>query len=446
MQNGSFFKSDDNRIFRWLGLVGICSLTVMGTASSVFTLLTFGITAMQIVFGEEAFSWQMIFALNSFSTIFKLSPGSTSLFTYIILLYCVMLFLKRGTFPPLWVFFAIYLVAVPVLSMRLSAFNILRWIKLLSGLLMAYYYFDDETTHDDTDVFLSFIFGFLGASFTRRLDSGFFRIERFIDEIDTVGDAGAEYRETVRFAGLGNDANYYSVNLIIALCLLIILLYQRKVSIPLFAVLGAALLYFDVATYSKSAMIMLALPAVEFAYVVKKSKRKSLNCLFTAMIVAVVLYLAVSKGGPFGIVLSRLSSGGGDINKLTTGRTKIWQYNLEFFRDNPGWFLIGRGINAKLINGRAHHNAYLEFLYHLGLIGTGLLFGVVQQIAPYRAYTLKRNLMNYCGILCVLTMYMFLSILVYYDFPFHIMLVLNVLNLDFERQEPMSLTEERKII
>ncbi|MGN1370255.1 MAG: O-antigen ligase family protein [Aristaeellaceae bacterium] len=446
MQNRSSVKSNDNVFFRWLGLLGMAVLIVFGTFSPIFTLAAFGVAVAQIVFGEEAYSWQMIFMMSSFSVIIKLSPGSTSLFTYIILLFVVMLFLKRQTLPSLWVFFAIYLVAIPVLTMRLSAFNILRWIKLLSGLLMAYYYFDDEKTHDDTDVFLAFILGFLGSSFTRLLDSRFFRIERFIDEIDTVGDGGAEYRGTVRFSGLSNDANYYAVNLIIALCLLIILLYQGKVSIPVFAVLAAALLYFDVATYSKSAMLMLVIPASVFAYAVKKANRRSLNYLFRAMVVLVGLYLVISKGGPFEIVLSRMGSGSGDIDKLTTGRTRIWRYNLEFFKENPGWLIIGRGINAALINGRAHHNAYIEFLYHLGLIGTGLLLGLIKQIAPYRERAPKRNLMNYSALSCVLIMYMFLSILVYYDFPFHIMLALNVLNLNLERQEYMSLAAERKMV
>ena len=431
MDRGST-RPDTGKIYRWLGLVGICGLTVLGTASSVFTLLAFGIIAMQIVFGEEDFSWQMIFALNSFSVIFKLSPRSTSLFTYIILLYCVILFWKRRTLPPAWVIFAIYLVAVPVLTMRLYAFNILRWIKLLCGLLMAYYYFDDDAPRNDTEVFGAFIFGFLGASFTRLIDSNVFRIERFLDEIDTVGDAGTEFVEVVRYAGLSNDANYYTVNLIISMCLLIILLYQRKVPIPLFLVLTAMLLYFDVSTYSKSAMLMLIIPVSVFVYTVQKSDRRSLRVAMLCGAVGVIVFLVLTGGGPFGVVLSRMSSGEGDLSKLTTGRTRIWLWNLEFFRDHPGWFLIGKGINGELINNRSHHNTYIEFIYHLGLIGTGLILSLLGQIGPSR-HPKKRNIMNYCVLAAVLMMYMFLSALLFYDFPFQIILVLIVLNMDFEQ-------------
>lgn len=420
------------KLYRWMGLFGIAALIVLGTASPVFTLAAFGVAAMQIVFGAEDYSWQMMFVMNSFSTIFKLSPRSTSLFTYIILLYVVVLFLKHGSLPPLWPFFAIYLVAIPALTLQLSAFNILRWIKLLCGLLMVYYYFDDNASHDDADVFLSFVCGFLGASFARLLGSGVLPIERFLDEIDTVGDAGAAYTEVVRFAGLGNDANYYSVNLIISLCLLIILLYQRKIRIPLFLVLAAMLLYFDVSTYSKSAMLMLVVPVGVFVYAAQKSKRRSLNILLVCMAAAAIVFLVVTGGGVFGVVLSRITAGDGDLNKLTTGRTKIWLYNLEFFRDHPGWLLIGKGINAGLINNRSHHNTYIEFMYHLGLIGTSLLLGLLGQMAP-RWRPRKRNMMNYCVLLCALVMYMFLSALFYYDFPFQLILIYVVLNMDLEQ-------------
>lgn len=431
--NRDSVRSDNSKIYRCLGLVGISVLIVFGTVSPIFTLAAFGAAAMQIVFGAEDYSWQMIFVMNSFSTIFKLSPKSTSLFTYIILLYDVILFLKHWSLPPLWPFFAIYLVAVPALTLQPSAFNILRWIKLLCGLLLAYYYFDDNASHDDIDIFLSFVFGFLGSSFTRLLNSDFFRIERFMDEINTVWDAGAEFTGKVRFAGLYNDPNFYTVNLIISFCLLVILLYQKKIPIPLFLVLAVILLYFDVSTYSKSAMLMLAVPAMTFVYAARKSERQSLYILLFGMTAAAIVFLVISGGGAFSIVLSRLSSGGGDLNKLTTGRTKIWLWTLEFFRDHPGWLLIGKGINGALINHRSHHNTYLEFPYHLGLIGTGLFFGLLRQIAPQHRPK-KRNMMNYSVLICVLMMYMFLSALFFYDLPFQIILVFIVLNMELEQQ------------
>ena len=435
-------RPNTGKVFRWLGLVGICGLTVLGTASSVFTLLAFAVVAIQIVFGDEDFSWQMIFALNSFSTIFKLSPGSTSLFTYILLLLCVMLFLKRRTIPPSWLLLAIYLVAVPVLTVQLKAFNVLKWIKLLCGLLLAYYYFDDNAPRNDTEVFWAFIFGLLGASFTRLIDSHVFRIERFLEEIDTVGDAGKEFMDVVRYAGLSNDANYYTVNLIISLCLLIILLYERKTSLPLFLALAAMLLYFDVSTYSKSAMLMLILPISVFVYTVKKSGRRSLRVLLILGAAGAVAFLVITGGGAFGVVLSRLSAGEGDLSKLTTGRTTIWLWNLEFFAKHPGWFLIGKGINAALINGRGHHNTYIECIYHLGLIGSGLLPSLLGQTGPSK-HPKHRNLLNYCILITVLIMYMFLSALLFYDFPFQIILVLIVLNMDFDHSSEPHIPSRR---
>ena len=88
-------------VYQWAGALGIVALIVLGTHSPIFALGALGIAAMQIVFGEEDFSWKLIFILFSFANIFKLAPNSTSLFTYLILLFDVMLFIKHRTLPSL---------------------------------------------------------------------------------------------------------------------------------------------------------------------------------------------------------------------------------------------------------------------------------------------------------------------------------------------------------
>ena len=431
--------SDQTTLFHWIGLFGIALLIVLGTAIGICTLIAFCLAALQIVFGDEEYSWKMLFLLIPFSTIFKLSPGSTSLFTYILLLFVVILFQRQQTFPSIWLFFAIYMLAIPVLKMQLSDFNILRWIKLLCGLLLIYYYFDDRASHDEAGIFLAFVIGIIGASLTRHLNSAFFRIERYLDDADTVGDGGAEYSDLTRFTGLCNDPNYYTVNLIIAMCLLIILMYKKKISFPLYLGLTAPLIFFDIATYSKSAMLMLAIPVGSLLYATIVSNRKSLKLLVVLMAVAVITYLVASGGGAFKIVLSRFGSGTDNLDKLTTGRTKIWRYNLEFFKNNPGWLIVGLGINAAYINGWAHHNTYIEMPYHLGLIGVSLLFGILKQISNGISHPLKRNILNYSVLTCVLIMYMFLSMLFFYDMPFQMILVFIVLNMNLE---PTSVSAE----
>lgn len=427
-------STNNRRLYQWAGALFIVALVVLGTHSSIFALGALGISAMQIVFGEEDFSWKLIFILFSFANIFKLSPNSTSLFTYLILLLDVMLFIKHRTLSPLWILFAIYTVAVPYLAMEFSCFHLLRWIKLLCSLLMMFYFFQRDTKGDEDELFLYFIVGVILASLTYYLDSGFFRVSRYTFDIGVfyVGMSEDE-KNLVRFAGLYSDPNYYSVNVIISMCLTVILLHREKISLPVFALLMAVLLYFIKETISKSALLMSAVPLLMFLYSNHLKKRRMLQTAsISVMVVALLFLLATGGGQMFSTVFGRLSAAKGDLNALTTGRFNVWVYNFEYFGEHPWRFLFGKGINSPLINNKGHHNVYIEMLWHIGLIGEGMVFALLMQVFHIVPRRRKRNPMNYCVLLCAAVMYFFLSVLFYYDPPYHLMIAFIVLNMDLD--------------
>ena len=423
--------------YQWAGALGIVALIVLGTHSAIFALGALCMAALQIVFGEEDYSWKLIFIVFSFANIFKLGPNTTSLFTYLILLFDVILFIKHRTLPPLWLFFAIYAVAVPFIAMEMSCFHLLKWIKLLCSLLMMYYFFERERQENADEVFLYFIVGVILASLTYHLDSGFFRVRRYTFD-QTVWYVGMSEEENgmLRFAGLYSDPNYYSVNVIISMCLAVILYFREKINLPLFALLMAILLYFIKSTYSKSALLMSAVPLSMFLLSNHLKQRRVLQTLSFVTILAALLYLIGNGGGEiFSTVFGRLESAKGDINALTTGRFNIWVYNIEYFMEHPWRFLFGKGINAPLINGKGHHNVYLEMLWHLGLFGTMMVFGMLSQILHIIPRRRNRNPMNYCVLLCAMAMYFFLSVLFYFDAPYHLMIAFTVLNMDLGAPE-----------
>lgn len=435
-------QTPQNRgIYQWAGALGIVALVVLGTHSPIFALGALGIAALQIVFGEEDFSWKLIFILFSFANIFIPAPGSTSLFTYLILLFDVMLFIRHGTLPTLWIFFAIYTAAVPFISMDASNFNLLRWIKLLCSLLMMCYFFEREQKGNEDEFFIYFIVGVILASLTYYLNSSFFRITRYVMSDNTLiyrGMSEAE-RGMMRFSGLYSDPNYYSVNVIISMCLAVILLHRDRISIPVFGLLIAVLLYFVRETYSKSSLLMTVLPICMFLYSNQIKRKRGLQAAAIVGIVAVIVYMLATEGGSmFSVVFSRLSSSEGDLNSLTTGRFNIWMNNIEYFAEHPGALLWGQGINAKLLNGRAHHNVYLEILWHFGVVGGYMLFRLLRQILNSTSHRKKRNPLNGSILCCIVVMYFFLSMLFYFDPPYHIMIAFIVLNMDLSYHEALQ--------
>ena len=425
---------DDRKIWQWMGTMGLMALVILGTHSSIFALAAFALTAAQLVFGDEEYSWKLCFFLFSFSTIFKLSPNSTSLFTYLMLLFDIVLFINRRTLPPLWILFAIYMVAVPYISLEFSSFHLLKWIKLLCGLLMMLYFFDRDSIGDADELFLYFIAGVILASLTYYLDSGFFRISRYKYEVGIYYAGMSEEEANLRrFAGLYNDPNYYSVNVIISMCLGIFLLHRRKIPMPLFALIMALCFYFVKETYSKSSFLMLAIPILAFLYSNKLCNRKILQFFSIAGISLVVIYLFLTDGGSaFGVIFKRLSTSGSDLNSLTTGRLKLWTNYLNDLWPHPMAVLFGRGINAPLVNGVGTHNVYVQMLWNLGLVGSGILMGILLQIfhtAPRRA---KGNFLNNCVLLSLIIMYFFLGMLFYYDPPYHLIIAFITKNLKLD--------------
>lgn len=420
--------------------MGIVALIVLGTHSPIFALGALGIAAMQIVFGDEDFSWKLIFILFSFANIFKLAPNSTSLFTYLILLFDVMLFIKHRTLPSLWIFFAIYTVAVPFIAMESSCFKLIRWVKLLCSILMMFYFFEREKKGNEDELFLYFVVGVILASLTYHLDSGFFRVSRYTFDIGVFYDGMSDAeRDLVRFAGLYSDPNYYSVNVIISMCLTVILFHREKIKLPVFALLMAVLLYFIKETYSKSALLMSAVPLMMFLYSNHLKRRRTLQMASIVMFSVALIYLIVTGGGEmFSTVFGRLSADKGDLNALTTGRFNVWVYNMEYFMEHPWRFLFGKGINSPLINNKAHHNVYLEIIWYVGLIGFIMIFAMLKQVLQTVPRRRERNLMNYSVLFCAVAMYFFLSALFYFDPPYHLMIAFTVMNLNLDSSKQMT--------
>lgn len=431
---------NNRRIYQWAGALSIVALIVLGTHSAIFALAALGIAAIQIVFGEEDFSWKLIFILFSFASIFKMAPNSTSLFTFLILLFDVVLFIKHGTLSPLWIFFAIYTITVPFIAMEPSCFHLLRWIKLLCSLLMMFYFFERDKKDNADELFLYFIIGVILASLTYHLNSGFFRVSQYTRDLTVyyVGMSEAE-KDMVRFAGLYSDPNYYSVNVIISMCLSVILYSREKIKLPVFALLMAVLLYFVKETFSKSALLMSAVPLFMFIYSNKIKQRRTLQTVSVVMISVALIYLIVTGGGEiFGTVFGRLSVAKGDINALTTGRFNVWVYNMEYFMEHPWRFLFGKGINSPLINNKAHHNVYLEIIWYVGLIGFIMIFAMLKQVLQTVPRRRERNLMNYSVLFCAVAMYFFLSALFYFDPPYHLMIAFTVMNLNLDSSKQMT--------
>lgn len=427
---------------RWAISAVLALLILFGTYRNVFSLAAFLIFGLMLVFCDKETNLLQIFFVLPMANIFKLSPGVQSFFTIVILVYVILHLVlpRQATF--IVMLFAVYIVAGQLFAGDL---NIFRAVKLVFNLLFLSSILNKETEIRNKELFLSYIIGNIVASVFGLMDSGFFKIESYIGT-KALGEAGQE-EMIYRFTGLYADPNYYNVGIIISLCLAAILFYRNEIRLWVLALLSAPMVYFLVLTYSKSALIMLLLPVFMFLYSLYRKRNYVAVVISIFCVLTVVALVLTGQIDALDVVLERISesetSEGMDINALTTGRFALWTSYIKHLISNIEVGIFGSSIAAGLVNSRASHNTYIDLIYYLGAVGTTLLLSILMVISKQsRTVTIKRNFMNYSVIICMVTMYFFLSELFYFDPPFHIYIAISVLNMKFEKTNKLINNEE----
>lgn len=428
----------DNKV-RW-GISAVLALLVLfGTYRNVFSLAAFLGCCLIILFFEKESILLQLFFIMPMANIFKLSPGSQSFFTILILLYVVLHLVLPRRATMFVVLFGVYVVIGQLVT---GQFDLFRTIKLICNVLFLSSILNSEVRIRHREIFLSYIIGNLIASIFGTMDSALFKIDAYVGVTELLGSAYEEGTE--RFKGLHSDPNYYAIGIVISLCLLIALYHRKEIKTLFAAIIAVPMGYFLVITYSKSAVFMLLIIIVFFLCSLCYQK-KYLPMIAVLVATTVVVVLALSGQIPFfETVISRFSAAdkGGevDINTLTTGRAELWITYIKYIIKNIKIAVFGGSITAGLITHHVSHNTYIDIIYHLGAVGGFLLFASLKVIiSQSSSVKIKRNVLNFSGMICMCSMYFFLGELFYYDPPFQIFVSFVLLNLPLFEKNSINL-------
>lgn len=241
----------------------------------------------------------------------------------------------------------------------------------------------------------------------------------------------------IRFYGLFQDPNYYSMMLISALAILIKLKDCAMIGWPTFIIEAVALIACGVMTYSKTFFVMLVLLVLIYLVWQFWNKRVIRGLLLTACIVMVGGILLLSEGSPFAVVLERFTSAT-NLSELTTNRNELFMSYYRAITSDLQSILFGKGLAARNL-GLDPHNMYLEITYYLGLIGLVLMISycviLVKAAAARNEAIGKQNVIaKYSAVLVVAIMF----------FTLHGMTVLVTYAAFFIAVLSMSLTKKPK--
>lgn len=424
-------------------IIACCSMAILvlfGTYNSIFTIFAFMVGMWICIQSSSQFGICLLFFLLPLATIFKLSPNQTSLFTFLEIIWVLCAFYKRrlkATTKDLLVFFfTIYLIICQIFN---GGISITVTAKLTFGLLMVLMIEKIKLHKNYANIFLSYVGGIIISSFMKFADSSVFRISSYI-ETKTERLVGADANDRVsRFSGLYGDPNYYSVNLIIAIILILILYEKRKLTLLQTIMLVVPLIIFIAMTGSKSAFLMLTIPTILFVYVNLKNRHYIVALIAVLVIIFAIQMILNGRISIFSVAIERLISNNSNINDLTSGRGELWVNFIIYICAHLSVLLFGRSVLHVLLNNMAPHNTYIDFVYQLGLVGTIWLFIIL--IAVWKNITLsrnKKNIMNYSVLGSIIILYFFLSEFQYIDFPFHIILCLVVAGMEFRKEGLVS--------
>ncbi|MBQ9848804.1 MAG: O-antigen ligase family protein [Clostridia bacterium] len=408
----------------WM-IAAIWLSVVAGTFNNLFSVAAFLLSAAAIVFWSEEKTICMLMFIMPLTNIFKMSPSSQSFFTYLILIYVIAYALKRQNIKMAFfvsiVCFCLFLLFQVVLSM-----HILRLIKLVTNLCFIYLVLDSRSG-DNKNVFLFYIAGIIVSSSMAYLDI----VPNLVNYIGEQ-DLGYHFDHLARFSGTYPDPNYYAINVIISLCLVVLLNHNGQLSNLASTALSGILVVFALLTYSKSAFLMLVLPLLFLLYSKIKQRKYFIFLVLIAVGAVFAVNMFAGKIEILNTVLARFSDAD-DASSLTTGRTDLWMDYFNYLLANPLTLLFGKGLGADILNSHAAHNTYLDLLYYLGIVGSLILLYVFHVIGKLKKRESKSNLLNKSVWICIIVMYFFLSELFYFDWRFHIIIAFLVNNTEIKQ-------------
>ena len=209
----------------------------------------------------------------------------------------------------------------------------------------------------------AFFSGYFLSSFL-----GFFKEKTRLIEVLEEDYVWANHsRDSLRFAGLSFDPNFYSIISILALCILMFggaSLFKKK---ALFLALTGATVVLGVITFSKSLIICYI---VIFAISLFNSDSSIRAKAWLSLLLALSSWVLLSNqiSAVLNLIGFRFSSAE-TVDEFFSGRIQLWSLYWNEIVSSSKIMLIGAGANGKLLAQKAAHNTFLEIIYKFGFFG-----------------------------------------------------------------------------
>ncbi len=334
-----------------------------------------------------------IAVLSSFAALFRMSGGDSLLAYFVIAGALWHTFRQRQWWVPGLI---CLLVMLAHLIMRMSG-QLVQMVLIFSGLLTLQLVVLNQTKLSVAKMSGAYCGGLLVSCVYSLILRHTWQLKAITGN-EVPAFFGSQF---MRFQGLFQDPNYFSLFLLLGILLMFRLSDYGYIKKLWSWLMIAAFIICGVLTYSKTFFLVLVLLAIMFVVVLFQRKQRFWG------IVIILVCAAATAGSVFAVVGERIISAT-DLSELTTGRTELFQKYLEAIMESGHSFLFGYGLGAPYLQ-LGPHNLYLEIAYYMGATGLllyalyffMLLFRVRSQVSVRK----KDRLMRHAAPALLLTVY-----------------------------------------
>lgn len=360
-------RNKDRTLFGCVVIAALlCLGQVMGSTPMLLAcLLCFLLFAAVAAYRGKA-SPVLLFFLP-WAPLLKLAPGTTSFYTFALIIVCVIVFWKKRFAPNIYcALLALPLVAITLIAKALGGYSLSADYILFVFFLFLFPVVIGELQEnvEFTGLTVFFSVGIICAALSAQQLVVFPQIARYIDVYS--------WNVVTRLSGYYGDANFYSAHISAALSgVLLIFLQEEKDSRKNWMlVLGMLLLYCGFLSASKTFFVVIACVLffwfLKFLFMRGEVTKKLWILAGIALCVCIITVSGVFAEQWKAIVFRFQQST--TLSGLTTGRTDLW---LEYLRALWGdmKLLVGCGFTNVLINGNASHNTIIQIVFQFGIPG-----------------------------------------------------------------------------
>ena len=412
---------DKNILFVILYALSLIFIIAAPLISTVLVIATLGLFAVSLVSLPRIYSYSLLFGLFPFANIFKLSPGTTSLFTVCEILLGVVIILDailnyKTTKCSVTTLLAAMglLVYLMLFSTKLEYLNM---IKLLVRILVISFYFKSS---------IAIKGGITAVKRTGYALSVSMLLMMLLSSIEPYMEVVTPYLrivqydptkgELIRSGGLLDDPNYCSLAIMATLTFMTVLYYYKHIKLE-YWVFVVPLFLFGFSTYSKSYLLMAAVFLIALLLLVLFPKHRGWALVLCVAIVIAVVAIFSGKIEVINRIFDRFESAG-----IFTGRDELNNIYMTYIYNNTDVLLFGEGFDAISLPGvsNAVHNLYIELLFKLGVAGSVILTIAIFSCFPKTKTKFK--IVNYLPAMFIAVMYMALAGLHSYELFYYILL------------------------